>query len=73
MLPFGRLCQGIVLMCVLHVQHDYFPSFNQSDHCILASSLPLPSSLLKLPKNCFVIMIIIIYKIDVNIAVFNII
>ena len=36
---------------MLHVQHDYISSFNQSDHCFLASSLPLSSSLLKLPKN----------------------
>ena len=32
-----------------HVQQDYFSSFNQSDHCFLALSMPLPSSLLKLP------------------------
>ena len=31
------------------MQHDYFHSFYQSDHGFLASSLPLPSSLLKLP------------------------
>ena len=37
-----------VLKCVPHVQHDYFSSFNQSDHCFLASLLLLPSSLLKL-------------------------
>ena len=48
MLSFGRLRQRI-LKCVPHVQHDYSSSFNQSDHCFLASSLPLPSSLLKLP------------------------
>ena len=48
-LSFGRLRQRIELKCVPHVQHDYFPSFNQSDHCFLALSLPLPSSLLKLP------------------------
>ena len=48
MLPFGRLRQN-VLKCVPHAQHDYFSSFNQSDHYFLASSLPLPSSLLKLP------------------------
>ena len=35
--------------CVPHVQHDYLYSFNQSDHCFLASSLQLPSSLLKTP------------------------
>ena len=29
-LSFGRLRQR---MHVLHVQHDYFSSFNQSDHC----------------------------------------
>jgi len=34
-----------------HVQHDYFSLFNQSDHCFLVSSLPLPSSLLKLPEE----------------------
>ena len=33
-----------------HVQHDYISSFNQSDHCFLALSLPLPTSLLK-PSN----------------------
>ena len=38
-LSFGRLCQRIGLKCVPHVQHDYFSSFNQSDHCFLASSL----------------------------------
>ena len=47
-LSFGRLRQRIVLKCVPHVQHDYFSSFNQSDNCFLASSLPLPSSLLEL-------------------------
>ena len=46
-LSFGKLRQNIVLTCVPHVQHDYFFSFNQSDHCFLASSLP--SSLLKVP------------------------
>ena len=51
MLSFGRLRQRIVLKCVPHVQHDYFSSFNQSDHCFLASSLPLPSSLRKLPNS----------------------
>ena len=48
-LSFGWLRQRIVLKCVPHVQHDYFSSFNQSDHCFLVSSLPLPPSLLKLP------------------------
>ena len=28
---FGRLCSK----CQLHVQHDYFSSFNQSSHCFL--------------------------------------
>ena len=50
-LSFGRLRQRILLKYVPHVQHDYFSSFNQSDHCFLASSLPLPSSLLKLAIN----------------------
>ena len=48
-LSFGRLRQTIVLKCVPHVQHDYFSSSNQSDHCFLALSLSLPSSLLKRP------------------------
>ena len=46
-MSFGRLRRRIV-QHVQHVQHDYFYSFNQSDHCYLVSSLPLPSSLLKL-------------------------
>ena len=37
-----------MLKCVPRVQHDYFSSFNQSNHCFLALSLPLPPSLLKL-------------------------
>ena len=49
-LSFGRVRQRIVLKLVPHVQHDYFPSFNQSDHCFLASSfaiaLVLPLKLL---------------------------
>ena len=36
-----------MIKCVPHVQHDYFSSLNQSDHCFLTSSLP--SSLRKLP------------------------
>ena len=43
-LSFGRLRQIIALKCVPHVQHDYFSSFNQSDHCYLALLLPLPLS-----------------------------
>ena len=39
----------MLLKCVPHVQHDYFSSFNQSDHCFLVLSLSLPSSLLKFP------------------------
>ena len=31
----------------------FFLPFNQSDHCFLASSLPLPSSSLKFPIACF--------------------
>ena len=50
-LSFGRLRQRIVLKCVPHVQHDYFSLFNKSDHCFLASSLPLPSSLPKLSNE----------------------
>ena len=42
-LSFGRLRQS-GLTCVPHVQHDYFSSFNQSDHCFLGSSLPLPQT-----------------------------
>ena len=38
-----------MIKCAPHVQHDYFSSFNQSDHCFLVSSLLLPSSLRKLP------------------------
>ena len=33
---------------MLNVQQDYFFSFNQSYRCFLVSSLPLPSSLVKL-------------------------
>ena len=50
-LSFGRLRQRMLLKFVQHVQHDYFSSFNQSDHCFLTSSLPLLSSLFKLPKD----------------------
>ena len=34
---------------VPHVQHDYFSSFNQSNHCFVALSWSLLSSFLKLP------------------------
>ena len=45
-LSFGKLRQRILLKCVPHVQYDHsVSSFNQSDHCFLASPLPLPSSL----------------------------
>ena len=48
---FGRLRQKMALKRVLHVQHDYFPSFNQLNHIFsaLSLSLPLSSSNLKLP------------------------
>ena len=29
---FGRLCQNIAPKSVPHVPHDYFSSFNQSNH-----------------------------------------
>ena len=47
-LSLGKLCQIIVLKCVPHMQHNYFSSFNQSNHCFLASLLLLLLSLLKL-------------------------
>ena len=46
-----RLRQIIVLKCLPHVQHEYCSSFDQSDQWVLASRLPLPSYLLKLPLN----------------------
>ena len=46
---FGRLRQNIAPKSVPHVQHDYFYSFNQSNHLFVAYSLTLPSSNLKLP------------------------
>ena len=56
---FGRLRQNTAPKSELHVQHDYFSSFNQSNHWFVALSLTLPSSDLKLPvvsqrttKNC---------------------
>ena len=48
-LSFGRLRQRIELKCVPHVQHDYFSSFNKSDHRFLESSLLMASSMLKVP------------------------
>ena len=39
---FGRLRQNIATKSVLH---DYFSSFNQSNHSFVTSSLPLLSSL----------------------------
>ena len=48
-LSFGRLRQSIVAKSVPHVQHDYFSSFNQSNHWFVAFSLTLPSLNLKLP------------------------
>ena len=32
------VCEINVFRCVLHVQRDYFTSFNQSDHCFLVHS-----------------------------------
>jgi len=46
---FGRLRQNIAPNIVPHVQHDYFSSFNQSNHWFVAVLLTLPSSNLKLP------------------------
>ena len=48
---FGRLRQNIAPKSVPHVQHDYFSSFNQSNHWSVAVSLTLPSSNLKLPNS----------------------
>ena len=39
---------------VPHEQHDYFSSFNQSNHLFVASSLPLLSSFLKLPTDALI-------------------
>ena len=43
---FGRLRQNIASKSVPHVQHDYFSSFNQSNHWFVALTLPLVSSFL---------------------------
>ena len=45
---FGRVRQNIAPKSVPHVHHDYFSSFNQSNHWFVALSLKLPSSNLKL-------------------------
>ena len=42
-LLFGRLRQNIAPKSVPHVQHDYFSSFKQSNHCFVAFSLTLLS------------------------------
>ena len=47
--PFGRPRQNMVPKSVPHVQHDYFSSFNQSNHWFVALWLALLSSNLKLP------------------------
>ena len=47
---FGRLRQSIAPKSVPHVLHDYFSSFNQSNHWFVALYLMLPSSNLKLPS-----------------------
>ena len=46
---FARVRQNFAPKSVPHVQHDYFSSFNQSNHCFVALSLTLPSSNLKRP------------------------
>ena len=46
---FARLRRNISPKSVPHVQHDYFSSFNQSNHWFVALSLKLPSSNLYLP------------------------
>ena len=48
---FGWLRQNIAPKSVPHVQHDYFSSFNQSNHWFVALPLPLPSSNLKFPSG----------------------
>ena len=47
---FGRLRQNNAPNIVPHVQHDYFSSFNQSNHWFVVVLLTLPSSNLKLPS-----------------------
>ena len=43
---FGRRRQKIAPKSVQHVQHDYFPSFNQSNHWFVALSFSLAAVLL---------------------------
>ena len=62
---FGRLRQNIAPKSVPHVQHDYFSSFNQSNHWFVALSLTLPSSNLKLP-NISVILLWFIRRWEVS-------
>ena len=50
-LSFGRLGQEMAPKSLSHVQHDYFSSFNQSNHWFVTLMLPLPSSFLKLPNK----------------------
>ena len=45
---FDKLRRKSALKSVLHAQHDYFSSFNQSHHWFVALSLPLLSWFLKL-------------------------
>ena len=59
---FGRLRQNIAPKSVPHVQHDYFFSFNQSNHSLVALSLTLPSSNLKLPIIVAVAVVVKAYE-----------
>ena len=47
-LSFGKIRQSIAPKSVPQVKHDYFSTFNQSNHWFVVFSLPLPSSNLKL-------------------------
>ena len=48
---FGTLRQNIASKSVPHVQHDYFSSFNQSNHWFVAFVLTSPLLNLKLPSS----------------------
>ena len=48
---YSTLRQNIATKSVPHGQHDYFSSFNQSNHLFVALSLRLLSSNLKLPTD----------------------